>query len=84
MQIGAGNAAYRRQDLLAAELFFTKAQQDHPDSAAANNNLAQVQGELGKFDAALASALRAVELGGPLVEMFRNTLTEIQEKMQRR
>jgi tetratricopeptide (TPR) repeat protein len=82
--IGAGNAAYRRHDLAAAEQFFLKAQQDHPASSAASNNLAQVQGELGKYEAALASALRAVALGGPFEAIARKTLAEIRQRMDRR
>jgi tetratricopeptide (TPR) repeat protein len=80
-QIGAGNAAYRRGDLAAAEQYFLRAQQDHPDSAAASNNLAQVQGELGKYEEALVSAGRAVGLGGPLEAAARKTLEEIRQKM---
>lgn len=82
--IGAGNAAYRRHDLAAAEQFFLKAQQTHPGSAAASNNLAQVQAELGKFEAALASALRAVELGGALEAISRKTLSEIRQQIELR
>ena len=82
--IGAGNAVYRKHDLAAAEQFFLKAQQIHPDSAAASNNLAQTQVELGKYDAALASALRAVELGGPLEAISRKTLSEIQQQIKLR
>ncbi len=82
--IGAGNAAYRRHDLAAAEQFFLKAQQIHPDSAAASNNLAQTQSELGKYDAAQASALRAVELGGPLETISRKTLSEIRQQIELR
>lgn len=83
-QIGAGNAAYRRHDLAAAEQYFLKAQQDHPDSAAASNNLAQVQSELGKLEAALSSARRAVELGGPFEAIARKTLADIQLQMESR
>ena len=82
--IGAGNAVYRKHDLAAAEQYFLKAQQAHSDSAAASNNLAQVQLELGKFDAALASALRAVELGGPLETISRKTLSEIRQQIELR
>lgn len=82
--IGAGNAAYRRHDLVAAEQLFLKAQNAHPGSAAASNNLAQIQSELGKYEDALASALHAVELGGPLEAVSRKTLSEIRQQIEHR
>ncbi|MEW6314235.1 MAG: PA2778 family cysteine peptidase [Pseudomonadota bacterium] len=83
VQVAVGNRAYVRHDLIEAERIFIKATQDHPDAAAAFNNLAQVQGELGKLEAALASVRRAVELGGPLQVVARDTLAEIERKLQR-
>lgn len=83
IQIGAGNAAYRQHALDQAEQIFLKAVQDHPDSLAAFNNLAQVQLDLGKFDAALRSARRAVELGGPLESTARKTLESIEQQIKK-
>ncbi|MES1983053.1 MAG: PA2778 family cysteine peptidase [Pseudomonadota bacterium] len=79
VQIGAGNAAYRRHDLNLSERFFLQAQKDHPDVVAVLNNLAQVQNELGKKGLALATARHAVELGGPLQPEARKTLAEIEQ-----
>jgi tetratricopeptide (TPR) repeat protein len=79
-QIGAGNAEYRRHDLDRAEQILLKAVHDHPDSLAAFNNLAQVQADLGKFDAALTSARQAVQLGGPLTSTARKTLESIEQR----
>lgn len=41
-QMGLGNSAYQLADLDAAELAFRNAIRDHPEAAAAHNNLAQV------------------------------------------
>lgn len=81
-QIGAGNAEYRRHDLDRAEQILLKAVHDHPDSLAAFNNLAQVQADLGKFDAALTSARRAVLLDGPLALTARKTLESIEQRVE--
>lgn len=81
-QIGASNAAYNRHDLNEAERILLKAVEDHPDSLAAFNNLAQVQADLGKLDAALASARHAVQLGGPLAPTARKTLEAIEQRIQ--
>jgi tetratricopeptide (TPR) repeat protein len=83
VQIGAGNAAYRRNDLNTSEQFFLQAQKDHPEAVAALNNLAQIQSDLGKKDLALATARRAVELGGPLQSEARRTLAEIERAQPR-
>jgi tetratricopeptide (TPR) repeat protein len=79
-KIAAGNYAYSRGDLHRAEQVFLTATQLHPEAVAAFNNLAQVQGDQGKYDAALQSAKRALELGGPLQAVVRKTLAEIEQK----
>jgi tetratricopeptide (TPR) repeat protein len=81
-QIGAGNAAYNRHDLAGALRILLKAVEDHPDSLAAFNNLAQVQSDMGELDAALVSARRAVQLGGPLAPIARKTLESIEQRIQ--
>ena len=82
-QMGIGNSAYQLADLNAAADAFRNALRDHPDTAAAHNNLAQVLMELvvmknGKLAEAEKHAQRAVELGGPHLETYRETLSEIQ------
>lgn len=83
-QMGLGNSAYQLADLSAATDAFRNAVRDHPDTAAAHNNLAQVLMELavkkdGNLDEAEKHAQRAVELGGPHLESYRETLGEIQQ-----
>ncbi len=79
-KIAAGNYAYKRGDLKLAEHIFLTAAQEHPDSAAAFNNLAQALSDQGKHDAALRAIQRALEIGGSLESVMRNTLTEIEQK----
>jgi hypothetical protein len=79
-RMGRGNAAYALHDLAAAEDSFRQATVDHPDAAAAFNNLAQVLAERGKLDEALPAAERAVNLGGPLLVTTQATLAEIRSK----
>lgn len=83
-QMGLGNSAYQLADLKEAEQAFKNATSDHPDAAAAHNNLAQVLLELsshnqGKLNEAEKHAKRAIELGGPHLESYRETLREIQQ-----
>ncbi|MDO8595978.1 MAG: PA2778 family cysteine peptidase [Sulfuricaulis sp.] len=81
-QMGRGNTAYALQDLETAEAAFRQATQKHPDAAAAFNNLAQVLAERGKLNEALATAERAVSLGGPLQSATQVTLEEIRKKAE--
>src|SRR4051812_8073593 len=79
-QMGRGNAAYALHDLVTAETAFRDAARDHPDAAAAFNNLAQVLADLGNLGEALPVAERAVNLGGPLLATAQATLREIRQK----
>jgi len=79
-QMGRGNAAYALHDLATAEAAFRRASTDHPDSAAAFNNLAQVLLDQGRLDDALRAAEQAVSLGGPLLPDTQATLSEIRSK----
>jgi tetratricopeptide (TPR) repeat protein len=79
-RLGRGNAAYALHDLATGEDSFRQATVDHPDAAAAFNNLAQVLAERGKLDEALPAAERAVSLGGPLLVTTQATLAEIRSK----
>ena len=82
-QIGFGNTAYRLHDLTRAETAFRQAAQDHPDSVAAFNNLAQTLADLARYEEALEAARRAVSLGGPLAPVARETLSDIELRMKR-
>ena len=77
-RIGQGNAAYAMHDLEGAAAAYARATQEHPAAADAWNNLAQALRELGRRDDALAAAQRAVALGGPRTQAYRETLEEIQ------
>ena len=79
--IGRGNTAYALHDLKTAEIAFRQATRDHPDSAAAFNNLAQTLADRHELQEALAAAERAVELGGPLLPTCQATLEEIRTKL---
>jgi tetratricopeptide (TPR) repeat protein len=79
-RIAAGNRAYSRGNLIAAEQIFLQATQTHPNSAAAFNNLAQTLSDQGKYDAALVAIHRALEIGGSLESTMRKTLAEIEQK----
>jgi tetratricopeptide (TPR) repeat protein len=77
--MGRGNTAYALKDPATAESAFRQAAQEHPDAVAALNNLAHILAEHGKLDEALATAERAVGLGGPLQGAARETLQEIRK-----
>jgi tetratricopeptide (TPR) repeat protein len=76
--MGAGNSAYIRHDLAAAEGFFRAAVSHHPNVGDAWNNLAQALADLSRFDEALAAAHKAIALGGPNAAEYRHTLDGIQ------
>lgn len=82
-QIGVGNTAYRLHDLTRAETAFRQAAQDHPDSVAAFNNLAQTLADVARNEEALEAARHAVSLGGPLAPVARETLSDIERRMKR-
>jgi tetratricopeptide (TPR) repeat protein len=77
-RIGLGNSYYAFGNLASAEAAFSEATRRFPTNGAAFNNLAQVLWERGKEEDALQAARRAVELGGPLMDVYRKTLQEIQ------
>jgi len=81
-QIGAGNTAYKLNDLVQAEKAFSLAVKDHPDSVAAFNNLAQTLADQNRYEEALEAARRAVSLGGPLSRTSQETLADIEHKMK--
>ncbi|MFA7381883.1 MAG: PA2778 family cysteine peptidase [Desulfurivibrionaceae bacterium] len=75
--IGLGNSRYSLHDLAGAAEAFRRAAQLQPKNGIPLNNLAQVLAEQEKHQEARAAAQRAVELGGPLLDSFRQTLEEI-------
>jgi tetratricopeptide (TPR) repeat protein len=76
--MGLGNSFYALRDLSRAEQSFREAGRLHPTAGPAFNNLAQVLWEQGREKEALETARKAVSLGGPLVDTYRQTLKEIQ------
>ena len=81
-RMGLGNSRYALGDLRGAEEAFRRATLDHPDAAAAFNNLAQVLADLDRLPEARAAARHAVELDGPQCETFRDTLKQIEAKLE--
>lgn len=75
--MGLGNSRYGLRDHAGAAKAFRRATLLQPESGMAFNNLAHVLSEQGKRKEALAAAQRAVELGGPLLDSFRQTLEKI-------
>lgn len=75
--MGHGNALYALDRKSDAAQAFRAASKQHPESAAALNNLAHVLAELGQLSEAEKTARRAVEIGGPFADTARQTLDEI-------
>lgn len=81
-QMGLGNSRYAQGDARGAEAAFRQATQEHPGAAAAFNNLAQALADQNRYHQAHAAALRAVELGGSQSETFRDTLKQIETRLE--
>ena len=75
--MGLGNSRYSLHDLDGSAAAFHQATLLQPENGMAFNNLAHVLAEQGKQEAALVAAQRAVDLGGPSLDTFRQTLEEI-------
>jgi tetratricopeptide (TPR) repeat protein len=80
-QMGLGNSYYALGELKNSKRAFQETIRLHPDEGSAYNNLAQVQMEQGQYQEALASARKAVSLGGPLQAVYQETLKEIESQM---
>jgi tetratricopeptide (TPR) repeat protein len=80
--MGVGNTAYRMKNLAQAEAAFRQVILKHPDSVPALNNLAQTLADQERYADGLPFAQRAVELGGPLMEISKSTLAEIEIKLK--
>lgn len=81
-QMGLGNSFYMMNNLPAAEQAFRTASNKHSDFGAAFNNLAQVLLEQGKIIEAESYVQRAIEIGGPQLENFKETLREINQQQK--
>ncbi len=77
--VGLGNAAYASGDPAKAAIAFEQATRFDPTSADAWNNLANALLALGRRDEARSAVLRAIALGGPRIERYRETLTTIEQ-----
>ena len=75
--MGLGNSRYALGDLPGAEAAYRRAVRAHPAAAAAFNNLAQTLAEQGRLGEAEAAARRAVVMGGPMRDVYEETLEEI-------
>ena len=75
--MGLGNSKYNLKELDSSADAFSRASQLQPENGLAYNNLANVLAEQGKLEEALTAAQRAVDLGGPFQDTFRQTLAEI-------
>jgi len=77
INMALANINYHRHDLAAATLLYQSVITQHPAYAPAHNNLAQVLMEQGKAALALLHAEKAVKLGGPFADKYRETLEDI-------
>jgi len=78
--MGLGNSAFSLHRLDTAADAFRRATELEPQNGIAYNNWATVLDAQGKREEALKAAQRAVELGGPFQDAFRQTLEEIEKK----
>jgi tetratricopeptide (TPR) repeat protein len=81
--MGAGNTAYANKDLLAAEDYFRRAIQHHPDSGDAWNNLAQTLADQGRHNEAHYAIRKAIPLGGANLDLYQKTLAGIEHALHR-
>jgi Tfp pilus assembly protein PilF len=70
------------KDMSRAESAFRQAVQDHPESVAALNNLAQTLIDQKRYTEALLFARQAVQLGGPMSGIAKATLGEIEGRLK--
>lgn len=75
--MGLGNSKYTLHDLDTAAEAFYQATLLQPENGMAFNNRAHVLAEQGKLQEALTAAQSAVALGGPSIDIFRQTLEEV-------
>jgi hypothetical protein len=80
--MGLGNSRYRQHDFAGSAETFRSAALLQPENGIPFNNLAHALSDQGRQKEALAAAQRAVELGGPLIADFRQTLEEIKKNVR--
>ena len=78
--IGLGNCWYALGNLDSAASVLHEASNRFPEEGTVFNNLAHVLFEQGDMIAAEQAARQAVDLGGPLIDSYRQTLLEIQNR----
>lgn len=79
--LGAGNSAYALGQLDRAASAYEATTAQHADFADAWNNLAQVRLEQGRLRDAAAAVSRAVALGGPRIERYRELQSAIASRL---
>jgi hypothetical protein len=79
--MGMANSLYVLNRLNEAEDILRQAVQMHPESGPALNNLAHVLLEQGKIKPAQRTIEKALELGGPHTQTFRETHREIMNRV---
>jgi hypothetical protein len=77
--IGLGNIAYVQKDFGEAARAYEEATQRAPDAADAWHNLAWARHALGDKPQALAAAQRAVQLGGPRLARYNESLEKLKQ-----
>jgi tetratricopeptide (TPR) repeat protein len=77
--MGLGNTFYAQGDLPSAASAFQQAAELSPSDGMPMNNLAQVLWAQDKKEQAFQAIRHAIELGGPLLPLFEETLEEFQE-----
>jgi hypothetical protein len=75
--LSLGNAYYALNELVESAAAFSRACEIDPANGSAFNNLAHVLSLLGRWEEAESAARQAVALGGPHIELFRQTLADI-------
>ena len=76
--MGYGNLLYQEGSSAEAATRFREVIKYHSNFAPAWNNLAQILLEGGDVAQARTAADRAIELGGPFVDIYRETLAKIE------
>jgi predicted double-glycine peptidase len=77
--IGLGNIAYARKDFAQAANAYERATQAAPDAADAWHNLAWAYQSLGNKPQAVAAAQRAVQLAGPRLARYTESLEKLSQ-----
>ena len=75
--LGLGNSSWAVGDFKAAEAAWQNAVRLHPDFADAWNNLATALARRGELEAATQAARRAVAIGGPRLDDYRELLDSL-------